>query len=347
MATGLSETHRTWEFSLRDCTDCFEKNGLCLIESGVNECRWSYPRSVGRGGITRFLLREGFELWITDCLPDQDILCNQSAEDSSVARVHLGFCLEGSYTGTWEKGCNQHILRAGEHYFFFGNVYSGHGVMKQGVRLFAVTLIMTPELLLSYFNNEGTEIQGLLKGITQQCSVPAFFRLESMTAEMHQTLREIIECSYSGASRRLFLESRCLELMAYQFQQFDGSKVAVSKDHSRSGIHPSEKLRIERICRMLLDNLDAPPNLDELAAAAGMSHPKLNRCFRQVYGMTVFQYLRQERLKKARMLIEDQGRTVTETAYLVGYSSLSHFSKAYKHHYGISPGTEFRSRKTA
>ena len=97
----------------------------------------------------------------------------------------------------------------------------------------------------------------------------------------------------------------------------------------------------------MLHNLENTIHLQDLTKIAGMSHPKLNRCFRRFYGKTVFQYLRDERLKKARVLIENQGRTVTEAAYLVGYSSLSHFSKAYKHHYGISPGTEFRSGKTA
>lgn len=335
-----------WEFSYRDCKSCFAKNGLLLTESGGNECRWSCPESIGCGGFTWVRLREGFELWITDCLLHRDIVCNQSITESGVPRVHLGFCLEGYYTGTWDDGRNQFILRSGEHYFFLGDEYRSHGVIKQGVHLFTVSLIMTPELLLSYFNDEGA-IQDVLMGIEQQCETTSFFRMENMTVDMNLALRQIIGCSYSGASRKLYLESRCLELMAYQFQQFSGMKVPVSKDHSNSVIHPSEKGRIERVCSMLLDNLETPPNLDDLAAAAGMSHPKLNRCFRQLYGKTVFQYLRQERLKKARMLIENQGRTVTEAAYMVGYSSLSHFSKAYKHHYGISPGTEYRSRKTA
>ncbi len=347
MLSSQDRQSMVWEFSHRDCERCFAKNGLSLTEFAANECRWSCPRSIGQGGFTRIRLRDGFELWITDCVLDHDIVCNQSSAESGVPRVHLGFCLEGYYTGAWEDGRNQFSLKSGEHYFFFGDGYRSHRVMKRGVRLFAVSLMMTPELLLSYFNDERAEMQDVLTGIARQCAVPSFFRMESMTAGMHGALRQIIECSYSGASRKLFLESRCLELMAYQFQQFSGMKVPVSGDRSNSVIHPSEKVRIERVCRMLLDNLDAPPNLDDLATAAGMSHPKLNRCFRQLYGKTVFQYLRQERLKKARMLIENQGRTVTETAYLVGYSSLSHFSKAYKHHFGILPGTEYRSRKTA
>jgi AraC-like DNA-binding protein len=89
---------------------------------------------------------------------------------------------------------------------------------------------------------------------------------------------------------------------------------------------------------MLVSNLENPPGLAELAGAAGMSHPKLNRCFRRLYGVTVFQYLRNERFNRARRMLEDQGLTVTETAYAVGYDSLSHFSQAYKNYFGVSPG---------
>lgn len=73
-----------------------------------------------------------------------------------------------------------------------------------------------------------------------------------------------------------------------------------------------------------------------------MSHPKLNCYFKQMYGMTAFQYLKCERFNRARQMLERQGLTVTETAYDVGYDSLSHFSQAYKKQFGISPGSYSR-----
>ncbi len=347
MVVDQGNERSIWEFSYRDCASCFEKNGLSLTESGAYECRWSCPESVGRGGFTRIRLRDGFELWITDCLLHRDIVCNQSGEGSGFTMVHFGFCLEGFYAAGWENGSEQFILRSGGHYLFFGDESRSYGMMTTGVQQFIVSVVMTPELLLSYFDVEESGLSGMLKGIVRRCAANAFFRLESMTAEMHQALRQIIECPYSGASRKLFLESRCLELLAYQLEQLYGSGDFSGEAYIPGSLHPSEKSGIEKVRRLLLDNLGNPPNLDDLAEFAGMSHPKLNRCFRRFYGKTVFQYLRDERLKKARVLIENQGRTVTEAAYLVGYSSLSHFSKAYKHHYGISPGTEFRSGKTA
>nr|WP_274599069.1 AraC family transcriptional regulator [Prosthecochloris ethylica] len=135
--------------------------------------------------------------------------------------------------------------------------------------------------------------------------------------------------------------------MAYQLQQFSGDRLVASCQRDCLILNPSEKIKIERVRRFLLDNLAAPVKLDDLVSIAGMSHPKLNRCFRQLYGRTVFEFLRAERLLKARELIDIQGRTVTEAAYMAGYSSLSHFSKVYRQYFGVSPAPGTRRKKRA
>jgi transcriptional regulator GlxA family with amidase domain len=54
--------------------------------------------------------------------------------------------------------------------------------------------------------------------------------------------------------------------------------------------------------------------------------------------MTVFQRIRDERLRRAKEMLEGRGLSVTETAFAVGYDSISHFSQAYKKRFGDSPG---------
>ena len=332
-----------WKFSQQNCESCLEKNGLFLTKSEDCESCWSCPETFGKGGLRKIVIRNGFELWITDCLFQRDIMCYQE----NTSAVHFGFYLAGHYTGAFGKDREPFTLRAGEHYLFFAHDLNGYGRMATGVRQLCVSFIINPELLLSYFGDDCALLPEVLQGIVHKDTDACFFQVERITADMHLALRQIIDCPYAGASRKLYVESRCLELMAYQLQQFSSLKAASALATARGTVHPAEKNRIEKVRRLLLDNLDAPPNLDDLAEAAGMSHPKLNRCFRQLFGKTVFQYLRHERLKQARVMIEDQGLTVTETAYSVGYSSLSHFAKAYKHHFGISPGADFRRKKTA
>ncbi len=85
-----------------------------------------------------------------------------------------------------------------------------------------------------------------------------------------------------------------------------------------------------------------PSRLLELARAVGLPHPKLNFCFREVYGTTVFRYLRELLLNKAKSLLDEGRMNVTEVAYEVGYSSLSHFAKSFKDYHGTAPGNYLR-----
>jgi AraC family transcriptional activator of pyochelin receptor len=75
----------------------------------------------------------------------------------------------------------------------------------------------------------------------------------------------------------------------------------------------------------------------------GLSHPKLNYGFREIYGSTIFGYLRELRLNKAKALLDDGTMNVTEVAYEVGYSSLSYFTKAFRDYFGTAPGSYLRS----
>jgi AraC-like DNA-binding protein len=69
----------------------------------------------------------------------------------------------------------------------------------------------------------------------------------------------------------------------------------------------------------------------------GLTHTKLNRGFREIYGTTVFGYLHQIRLEQAKLLLEEQRMNVTEVALTVGYNSLPSFSTAFSKHFGLKP----------
>ena len=341
---ATSRQQCVWEFEHPGCESCFVKNGLCLTSAADSESYWSFPDALGRGGFRKIVIRKDFELWITDCFPYRDILCQEKNVSSAVL---FGFCLQGMYSGRLDKGRFSFSLASGEHSLFCcSKNLQGSGRMVEGEQHFFVSLLIGSELVLSYLDDDRSLLQEVLREVMSSSDDRFLFRVEQMTSDMRVALGQIIDCPYRGTSRRLFLESRCLELMAYQLQQFSGDCLAGSCHRGCVTLHPSERIKIERVRRFLLDNLASPVKLHDLAAIAGMSHPKLNRCFRQFYGRTVFEFLRVERLLKARELIDMQGRSVTEAAYMAGYSSLSHFSKVYRQYFGVSaaPGTRRKKR---
>lgn len=103
--------------------------------------------------------------------------------------------------------------------------------------------------------------------------------------------------------------------------------------------------RVEKVKKILQEKMEFPPTLAELGKMTGCSPFYLSRIFSQETGMTITRYLRKVRLEKAAEYLRSGKYNVTEAAMAVGYSSLSHFSKAFSRTYGRCPCTFSLSSK--
>jgi AraC-like DNA-binding protein len=104
-------------------------------------------------------------------------------------------------------------------------------------------------------------------------------------------------------------------------------------------ISPSDLDRLYQAKEILLQDLENPPSLLELAQQVGLNDYKLKAGFRQVFGTTVFGYLHQQRMQRAYDLLTSSDLNVTEVANQVGYTSLSAFSSAFKKFFKVSPSS--------
>jgi AraC-like DNA-binding protein len=95
--------------------------------------------------------------------------------------------------------------------------------------------------------------------------------------------------------------------------------------------------RVVRVRDLLAADLEHPPALGELGKLVGCSPFYLSRVFRDETGQTISQFLRGARLARAAEMLRGGEGNVTEAAMAVGYSSLSHFSKAFAKEFGCCP----------
>jgi AraC-like DNA-binding protein len=208
------------------------------------------------------------------------------------------------------------------------------GQAQTGIPYLQVGVTLEPEQLRYFFKNERLLLPPFLQPILDRRPDEKVFQMGVATLEMLKTARELLNCRQHGLARKLFLESKALELLSYQMEYFATDDVGRQRPKD---IHPEDRRKTEYAHDLLISNIANPPHLKELTKAAGMSHPKLNRCFKQLYGSTVFEYLRNQRLLRASEMLEQPGVTATEVAYTMGYSSPSHFSRAYKKQFGRLP----------
>ncbi len=88
---------------------------------------------------------------------------------------------------------------------------------------------------------------------------------------------------------------------------------------------------------LLLDRLDATPELAGLASAVGTNTRRLNLAFRRCVGVTVFDFLREERMKEARRLLSETSLDVQDIAAAVGFASAANFATAFRERFGMPP----------
>ncbi|WP_322013820.1 helix-turn-helix transcriptional regulator [Paraburkholderia sp. J12] len=99
---------------------------------------------------------------------------------------------------------------------------------------------------------------------------------------------------------------------------------------------------LRRMAERWLRRPDDPAGLDELAAAANMSRRSLTRNFRAETGLSVGRWRQVARLIHGIELLA-AGKSVTETAFMLGYDSMSGFAVLCLRHTGLSPAALARA----
>jgi len=105
--------------------------------------------------------------------------------------------------------------------------------------------------------------------------------------------------------------------------------------------------QVARALRLIRERPDHPWSVPALAAAVGMSRSAFAERFRAATGETPMQNLTRYRLTRAAEYLRTTNAGIREIARLTGYESEVSVSKAFRRHFGVSPGAYRRSSAAA
>ena len=89
--------------------------------------------------------------------------------------------------------------------------------------------------------------------------------------------------------------------------------------------------------KLLVQDLEKPPLLSQLSRQVGLSINKLESGFKEIFGMSVFAFLKEYKMQQAKHLFQEADMNVSQVAWSVGYINVSHFSNAFKNRFNILP----------
>ena len=156
---------------------------------------------------------------------------------------------------------------------------------------------------------------------------------ENLSPAVLSVCHQLLTCPFTGKTRDLFMESKALELLCLQTNALASSSCDEARALTRREIN-----RIHEARDCLVADLKNPPNLGLLSRQTGINETRLKTSFRTVFGVTMFEYLRRHKMEVARTWLEDGAKNVSESAYDVGYANVSHFIRAFRGIFGVTPG---------
>jgi len=178
----------------------------------------------------------------------------------------------------------------------------------------------------------------LLKAHAQTRHVPVIFL--SAAGEQQDRLAGLLLGAEDYIVKSYANDEEIAKRIAICLQRSGHHVGADPQDPSVNDVLPGAAL-VHAAKKVLLQNMAHPPTAQELALQFGSSERKLNEAFRAQYGLTVFGWLRDERLRTARELLVGTDLSIVEIAETLGYSTAQNFSTAFREHFHGTP-SQFR-----
>ena len=163
----------------------------------------------------------------------------------------------------------------------------------------------------------------------------AFTKTFPVCNKKRNVLDALLNNSYSGALENVFLNAKVHELLLYSLDCLVDEKQEgfackfLQDEHSLQAIYNSRDI--------LIENIGNPITIKELSRKVAINECYLKKGFKEIFGTTIFDFYQQQRMEHAKYLLYEKGLSVTDVSALLGYSSISHFSAAFKKHTGLKP----------
>ncbi|WP_052444426.1 helix-turn-helix transcriptional regulator [Flammeovirga sp. OC4] len=207
------------------------------------------------------------------------------------------------------------------------------GGLKQWVSL----RIATPQMT-DIFTQFGRYLEGLFPDDHN------WVRYDIAPLEVHLLLKDIfdLDLDQRNPMTHSIVLARIIECLGVFYE-----RLLHKGFQEHSTVHPEDLQRLMDLKDKLINPFEPLPALSEIADEYGYSLSKLKRDFGSVFGSSIKRFHTDLRLEKAKQLLQNESRSVTEIARLVGYNSVSKFSVAFKKNYNITPkeaSTKYKSK---
>jgi len=165
----------------------------------------------------------------------------------------------------------------------------------------------------------------------------SFSKTLPLCGKTRMAIEALLNHTYTESLENIFLNAQTQILLLYSMDCMMGDHEQEEKFTCKFLANADDREKITNARAILLQHIGEPLTIKALSRKVAINECYLKKGFKELFGTTIFDFYQTQRMEHAKYLLYDKGLSVTEVSSLLGYSSISHFSTAFKKHTGIKP----------
>ena len=164
----------------------------------------------------------------------------------------------------------------------------------------------------------------------------SFSKILPLCGKTRMAIEALLNHTYTDTSANIFVNAQMQILLLYSMDCMFGGKEG-NTFTCKFLDNEEDRNKIIKAREILLQHISEPITIKVLSRKVAINECYLKKGFKEIFGTTIFDFYQSQRMEHAKYLLYEKGLSVTEVSHLLGYSSISHFSTAFKKQTGIKP----------
>jgi AraC family transcriptional regulator len=164
----------------------------------------------------------------------------------------------------------------------------------------------------------------------------SFSKILPLCGKTRMVLEALLNHTYTDSLENIFINAQTQMLLLYSMDCMLGEK-EIDVVNCKFLANEADREKIIKARELLIQHIGEPITIKELSRKVAINECYLKKGFKELFGTTVFDFYQSQRMEHAKYLLYEKGLSVTEVSLMLGYSSISHFSTAFKKHTGLKP----------
>lgn len=274
----------------------------------------------------RIEIEGGLEISMLDLGDKREMsLTNENYNDDY---IEVGYCYRGNCNMEMLPDKKKYSINAGNLFIYrFKNNFEKFVLDYDNYK--SISIVVSPNVIFNATNPEwAKKIIEDWQNQMNECFKDEFLIVEKANFSFIKLANQIEKIDISTIKGFLNLKSKIIELIYEILELFSLQR--------REEVNGSLEL-LKKVKSSLNDYLLSPPSLEELSEKFNISIYHLQKVFKELEGITIFQYIQKKRMEKATSILLETKLSILEVANECGYDNPSKFSSVFKKYYLITP----------